>query len=116
MANDYVSLRSDTGHSLTTLPDPNALAIFTRAATLYSAGSLYAGARVLTILELLGSSSKLHDYTQNNSQESASQVFKNLTTLLGIWEGKVAEAIAIEESGAGVQPPKSGSVRLRATW
>ncbi len=95
---DWILLRSDTGHSFETLNDVDAEAIFTQAATMYSAGALYAGTRVLTILQLLGSSAKLRDYVQNNSSESASQVFKHLQALLGIWERKVADAAAVEDA------------------
>lgn len=93
---EWQQLRDDTGHSVTTLPAPQAEAIFVQAATQYGVGASYAGARVVAILQLLGSSSKLHDYVQNNSSESASQVFKNLTTLLGIWKGELADAIAAQ--------------------
>lgn len=94
---DYQRLRANTGDSEASLSDEAAEAIFVQAAELYSAGSVYAGARVLRILELLGGAYKLHDYVQNNSTESASQIFKNLTVALGIWEGKVSDAIATEE-------------------
>jgi len=97
---DYTRLRSNTGDSLTSLPDLAAEAVFVQAAEQYSAGAVYAGARVIRILELIGGAYKLHDYRQNNSSETASQIFTNLTKALGIWEGKVADAVAVETAAA----------------
>lgn len=97
---EWQQLRDDVGHSAATLSDVQAEAIFVQAAGQYGAGAVYAGARVVAILQLLGSSAKLHDYVQNNSSESASQVFKNLTTLLGIWKGELADTLAAEIEAA----------------
>lgn len=97
---DYARLRANTGDNSTSLPDAAAEALFVQAAELYSAGSVYAGVRVLRILELLGGAYKLHDYRQNNSSESASQIFSNLTKALSIWEGKVSAAVAEEALAA----------------
>lgn len=113
------NLRSDTGHSITTLPDPDAQAILDEAGAAYAgAGSAYAYARVVTIRRLTASSAKLHDYVQNQSSESASQVFKNLMDLLAYWEGKLADAIATDAETAlgGLHPPPSHTVPLRARY
>jgi hypothetical protein len=94
-AAEWQQLRDDLGHSITTLTDVEAEALYARA-TVSAPNSIGSTTRVLGILQLLGSASKLHDYVQNNSSESSSQVFKNLQTLLAIWQGRVTQ----EELGA----------------
>lgn len=94
-------LRSDTGHSITTLSDVDAQAVLDESAALYTdAGSAYAYGRTIVLRRLLASSSKLHDYVQNNSSESASQVFKNLMQLLAYWERKLADAVIVVDEAA----------------
>lgn len=99
-AAEIEQLRSDTGHSITTLDDVDAEAIYVLAGQRYSAGAVWAGARVITILQLLGSASKLRKYIQNNSTEDASVVFQNLRQLLGIWRDILADAEAAEVEAA----------------
>ncbi|MGK2950918.1 MAG: hypothetical protein ACSLEZ_00865 [Thiobacillus sp.] len=99
-ATEWQQLRDDLGYTATTLTDVQAEAVFVQAASLYSEGALQAGARVVAIRQLLGSSARLHDYVQNNSSESASQVFKNLQALLGIWVGQAATDDMAERGSA----------------
>jgi hypothetical protein len=109
-ATEWQQLRDDLGHSVTTLSDVEAEALYARALTT-SPNTVNSTARVLGILQLLGSASKLHDYVQNNSSESASQVFRNLTQLLGIWQNQVA----VEATGALPSSARFGRTRRKST-
>lgn len=100
---DYTRLRRDVGASETTLSDEDAEALFVEAGERYTdAGTVAAYTRVLALQGLLSSAAKLHSYRANESQENLSDVFKHLTQLLSIWEGKVSDAIAdaVGSSGA----------------
>jgi hypothetical protein len=105
-------LRLDTGHTATSLDDAEADAIYVRAGEEYSASSIDAGARVIAIQYLLGSASKLNDYTQNNSDEKASQVFDHLMKMLGYWEA-VAEENTKADYGGGVRTGRSKRIPRR---
>jgi len=84
-------LRLDTGHSSVSLDDDEADAVFVRAAEDYTASAVDSGARVIAIQYLLGNAAKLNDYVQNNSEETASQVFSHLMRLLKYWNEQAAE-------------------------
>jgi len=116
---DYPSLRSNTGHTAASLPDPEAAAIYTRAEALYGVGSpvVYPAARELVYLDLLGNAAKLHDYQQNNSRESASQVFRNLLEMQKMWgqrrvDAENAQAELIMGGSARFGRPTGGIPRL----
>jgi hypothetical protein len=84
-------LRADVGATVTSLPDADVDAIFTEAAEIYSdVASQTAYTRIIAIRRLLASSAKLTDYTQNESRESMSQIFKHLRDLLAFWQGELA--------------------------
>jgi hypothetical protein len=111
---EWQRLRDDTGHTSTTLGDVAAEAIFVEAAEIYNTGSVRAGTRVLAIQKLLSSSAKLHDYVQNNTKESASQVFAHLKSLLEIWENKVAaQDAASRGSSARFGRPSNKPARIK---
>ena len=94
-------LRRDIGANSTSLPDLDAQNLLDEAAESYSdAPTAAAYARVLAIQGLLASSAKLTSYRQNESQESASDVFRHLSDLLKVWEGKLADAQKAAGSGA----------------
>jgi hypothetical protein len=99
---DYQRLRANTGDNTESLTDPAAEAIFEQAAEMYGPEAVYAGARVLRLLELLGGAYKLTSYRQNASAEELSDVFKHLLKGLEIWEGK-ASAAAHGASGAAAR-------------
>lgn len=92
-------MRLDTGHTVTSLDDTEADAIFVRAAEEFTTSAVQAGARVIAIQYLLGDASKLNDYTQNNSSESASQVFGHLRKMVDYWEDKAAEDTKADYGG-----------------
>jgi len=100
-ATDIARLRRDIGANTTSLPSDDAADLFEEAAEAYSdAASIAAHTRVLAIQGLLASSAKLTSYRQNESQESASDVFKHLTQLLSVWEDKLAQAQRSAGGGA----------------
>ncbi|MCL4863386.1 MAG: hypothetical protein KJZ93_28540 [Caldilineaceae bacterium] len=59
-----------------------------------------AATRVIAIRRLLASSAKLTDYTQNESQEKLSQVFKHLKELLAFWQEELVAAIGASAGSA----------------
>lgn len=97
-------LRADIGANETSLPDPDADAIFEEAGEKYSvAGQSSAYARVIAIRRILASSARLVSYRQNNSSENSSDVSKNLQALLKIWQD------ALEGE---INTPTGGRVRI----
>jgi len=54
------------------------------------AGENYAKTMVMALNQLLASVSKLTDYTQNQTQEKASQVFGHLSKLRDIWQAQAS--------------------------
>lgn len=106
---DYQSLRIDVGlapDDVITLPDAQAESNFQRAAVIYPdpnnpLGAQYAYTRVITLEQLYAKAVTQTDYTQNNSQEKASQLFDHYKALLDMWKGKVSDAIAGGGSGGG---------------
>ena len=88
-------LRADIGADATSLPDAEADAIYVEAGESYTdADAIKAATRVIAIRRLLASSAKLVSYRQNNSQESASDVYKHLRDLLDLWQGELDSASA----------------------
>jgi hypothetical protein len=106
---DYQLLRVDVGlaaDDIVTLPDAQAQSNFDRAALVYTdpanpMGAQYAYTRVITIEQLYAKAVTQTDYTQNNSQEKASQLFDHYKALLDLWKGKMSDAIAGGGSGGG---------------
>lgn len=90
-----------TATDTTSLSDATADAIFVEAGESYSdAASLLAATRVIAIRRLRAQAASSVDYTQNNSQEKASQRFAHLTTLLEEWQARLDEAITGTRSSA----------------
>lgn len=106
---EYEWLRIDCGLAATdivTLPDAQAEDNFDRAALIYPdpespAGAQGAYARVLTLEQLYAKAVTQTDYTQNNSQEKASQLFDHYGKLLDMWNGKLGKAALGGASGGG---------------
>lgn len=99
-ATERSRLRDDIGANSTTLGDSEADDIYTEAGETYTdTASLYAYARVIAIRRLLASSAKLTSYRQNESQESASDVFKHLKELLSYWQDELTGAVALASGG-----------------
>lgn len=71
------------------------------------AGESYAKTMVMALNQLLASASKLTDYTQNQTQEKASQVFAHLMKLRDIWQ---AEA---NGSSTGMKVVRVGATKKR---
>lgn len=104
-------LRADIGADATTLPDVEADDIFDEAGESYTdAAAMTAATRVIAIRRLLASASKLVSYRQNNSQESASDVFKHLRELLDLWQGELDDAVA---AGSAVGVARFGGMRRK---
>ncbi len=106
---DYQRLRADLDATDATFPDAEAEEIYAEASERYtSADSIYAATRVIAIRRLLMSSAKRVSYTQNNSSENASDVFKHLKQLLDIWRGELADAEMVEEMASRGSALRSG--------
>lgn len=87
-----------TADDTTTMSDAEVDAIYVEAGEAYTGtASIKAATRIIAIQRLLASSAKMTSYTQNNSSEDASDVFKHLMQLLGYWRGVLADAIVDEE-------------------
>jgi hypothetical protein len=98
---DYDRLRRDVGASITVLSDVDAALLFVEAGEAYTdPASIAAATRVLFLRGLTASDAKMRDYTANNSQEKASQVFDHVFKLLEYWDGKLTAAVAVV-AGAG---------------
>lgn len=96
-------LQRDVGATEASLSTADATALLEEAAETYTnATAAAAYARVLAIQGILASSAKLTSYKQNNSSEQASDVFKNLSALLTLWEAKT-EAALLAAGGAGTE-------------
>lgn len=98
---DYDALRKDVGCSITSLPDPEAAAIFTQAAVLFSdpvAQTAYT--RVIALRQLAAQAATLVDYTQNNSKHGASKIFENYMRLLDMWTKSLDMAIGAQGAGS----------------
>lgn len=107
---DYQALRDDTGKTLATLSNEAAQAVFDRAATLYSAGAVYAGARILILRPDWKQATEQADYTQNEESEKLSQIAAAKKAYLLYWEGLAAEATKLD-----VVSNRSGAVRSGRT-
>lgn len=102
MASEYDRLRSDVGAPVTALDDTEAADIYAEAGDTYTtAAAIKAYTRVIAIQRILGSSTRLTDYKQNNSSESLSDVAKALERYLDRWEARLASAKADELRGTG---------------
>lgn len=92
-------LRLDLGFAATdttSLSDANADAYLTEAGERYTdSNSAWAAGRVIAIERMTFSAAAEVDYTQNNTQERASQRFDHLWKMLEYWRKKLADAIAI---------------------
>jgi hypothetical protein len=105
----YQWLRTDVGlapDDIVTLPDAQAEDNFTRAGVVYPDpanpnGAQDAYTRVITIEQLYAAAVTSTDYRQNNSQESASQLFDHYKLLLDLWNGKLSNAVAGVAAGGG---------------
>lgn len=107
-------LRRDTGTDETSLPDEDIPDLYAEAGESYAnelAQEAYV--RVLVLRGLLASSAPLTDYTQNNSQESASDVFDHTQELLSYWEQQLATAVALATGNASTGGAFFGRVRGR---
>lgn len=97
-------LRLDLGFAAddtTSLSDAAADALFVEAGESYTdAASIHAATRVLYISRLLVQAAAEVDYTQNNTQEKASQRFAHLKELLAKWEKKLDDAIVVTTGSA----------------
>lgn len=114
---EYNRLRSDTGHTSTTLSDAEAEAILVQAAELYTGTmSFYAGARVIALSQLVSSASKLTSYKENNSSEDLSDVFKNLMQLLKYWQDVLDKALVDEAAASGSAAAMSLRVKVLPSW
>jgi hypothetical protein len=106
---NYQILRIDVGlatDDTASLPDEQAQANMDRAALLYPdplnpAGAQDAYTRVITIEQLYAKAVTSTDYTQNNSQEKASQLFDHYKALLDMWKGKLSNCVAGIAAGGG---------------
>jgi hypothetical protein len=106
---DYQSLRIDVGlapDDIVMLPDAQAEINFDRAELVYPdaanpMNAQYTYTRVITIEQLYAKAVTQTDYTQNNSKESASQLFDHYKALLDLWKGKLSDSIAGGGSGGG---------------
>lgn len=112
---DYNRLRRDVSANSTVLPDADAELLFVEAAETYtSARTINADARILFLQGLTASASKMNDYVQNNSSESASQIYKQVRDLLAYWT--VTLNTAIEQENAASAAAQSVRVKVLPSW
>lgn len=113
-ATDYQRLRADIGADVTSLPDPDAEAIFVEAGERYAdAGGLTAATRVIAIRRLLASSAKLTSYRQNASSENLSDVFKHLRELREFWQGELDGAVKAASASGTARFGRPGRIPSR---
>jgi hypothetical protein len=86
-ADELTDLRGDIGDTgdAQAFTDTELQRLYTRADEDYNATVL------LSLRQLMGNSWKLHNYTQNASQEQRKQIFDNLKEMVKYWEGIVAK-------------------------
>lgn len=109
---NYESLRKDTGNTISTLDDAAAQAVFDEAATLYSAGAVYAGARLLLLLpDWQKATEEAADYTQNQESEKLSQIATAKKAYLDYWQGLVDKATALDKVANRPSAVRSGRTR-----
>ena len=95
-------LRADVGATLASLPDAKADDIFVEAADLYADPTAQqAAARVIALQRMLADAAHLTDYTQNESSENQSDIFKNLLELLKLWQDRLDKATLAAPGGTG---------------
>lgn len=105
-------LRRDVGADEAALSDETIDDLFDEAAERYTdTATAAAYTRVLAVQGLMASAAKLTDYTQNESSEKLSGVFKNLQALLKVWEDKTDDAITAAAGSSGAA--RFGSVRRK---
>ena len=84
----------------TTLDNDTIALVYGMAEEEYTtAAAITAQAHVLVIEALLFGSAKEVDYTQNQTQERASQRFDHLVKLLPIWKAKLQDAVDADLGG-----------------
>lgn len=97
-------LRLDVGLAAgdtTSLPDATIDAIFVEVAETYTdAASIVAATRVVYISRLMMQAAADVDYTQNNTQEKASQRYAHLKQELAKWQAKLDEAVSATRTSA----------------
>jgi hypothetical protein len=95
---EITRLRRDIGANEYSLGTNDANDLFTEAAESYTAGTAayYAYVRIIAIRGIRASAAKMTTYSQNQSSENASDVFKHLGELLKDWQKELAGA---ENSG-----------------
>lgn len=97
-----IDFRNAVGDTGSVFDDPAIDLKFKQAAVKYPSGSdelLLASAVVSGLRELLVNAARLTSYTQNQTSESAGQVFDHLQALLKFWKGELAEASKGSYSG-----------------
>lgn len=115
---DYQRLRLDLGLDLydqVALSDAMAALIFDEVEEGYTdATSIKAASRVLAINRLMMQAASDVDYTQNNTQEKASQRYAHLAKELEKWQKKLDDAVAGAGSGvARFGRPKRLPARIK---
>jgi hypothetical protein len=102
-------LRVDVGFApddIVGLPDAQIEDAYERAGVIYTdTASVNASARVIVLEQLYAAAVTSTDYTQNSTQEKASQLFDHYGKLLDKWNAALDGAINLAAAG------ESGSVR-----
>lgn len=110
---DYQALRDDTGKTEATLNDEAAQVVFDRAATLYSAGAVFAGARILILRPDWQKATELADMTQNEESERLSQIAEAKRKYLAYWQGLVDEATKLDVVSNRASAVRSGRTKRK---
>lgn len=98
----------------TSLPNATIDALFVEAGESYTdAASILASTRVLYIGRLLIQAAAEVDYTQNNTQEKASQRYDHLRLELARWQKKLDDAIAVVDAAARPSAARFGRTTRR---
>lgn len=114
---DYERLRRDVGADEDALSNTSAAEIFAEAAELYTGtASRRCGTRVLALQGMLAIAAKETDYSQDTTQERASQLYDHLKDLLEHWQGELDKALLDELNASGRFTEQSRNVQVQAVW
>lgn len=103
-AQQLADLRADLGD----VGHPPAFSNAELARLYERAGENYARTVVMALDQLLASAARLSDYTQNQTQEKASQVFEHLRALREMWQGRA-------NGSTGMKVIRVGAARRRGS-
>lgn len=110
-------LRRDLSLSVDVMPDYVVTDLFTEAEATYTGTrSKPAYVRVLALQGLLSASATQVDYSQDKTEEKASQYFANLAKLLTFWQDQLDRAVATETGSSAAFAGTTVQVPVVSSW